>query len=71
MAAKAGLRFHEPQLVNDVVAGVRGMRPEQQISLAQSHATAMREQVADRHLVRNIGIVHDKTRKPLINAVVP
>ena len=36
-----------------------------------AHAAAVSDQIADRHLVRNVGIVHHKTRKALVDAVIP
>src|SRR5690348_15623746 len=70
-AAKAGLGLHESQLEDDLVPRVRRMRPEKQVTLAQTHPAAMSKQIPDRHLVRNVRIVHDESRKPLIYVVVP
>ena len=71
VAAETGLRFHEAQLVDDVFPAVGGMWPEQEIAFAQAHATAVGQQIADGHLVRNVGIVHDESRKPLVDRIVP
>src|ERR1051326_4526543 len=60
VAAETRLRLHKSQLVNHVLARIRSVRPEQKIALAQSHAAAMREQIADSHLVRDVGVVHDE-----------
>src|SRR5215472_15174022 len=70
-AAKAGLGLHESQPEDDFVARVRGMWPEKQITLAQSHPAAMRKQIANRHFMRNVRIVHDESRKSLVHMVVP
>src|SRR5215470_10306492 len=64
-AAKAGLRLHESQPEDNFVARVRGMRPEKQVALAESHPAAMGKQIANRHLMRNVRIVHNESRQPL------
>ena len=71
VAAKAGRRLHEAQLVNDLVASVGRVRPEQQVAFAQSHAAAVSEEIADGHLVRDVRVIHHETGKPLIDRIVP
>ena len=71
MAAKTGRGFHEAQLVDNFVAIVGSVGPEEQIALAEPHAASMREQVADGHFVRDVGIVHDETGEALIDGIVP
>ena len=71
MTAETGSRLHEAQFVNDLVAGVSRLRPEQQIAFTQAHAAAVRKQVADGHFVRNVGVVHHKAGQTLVDGVVP
>jgi len=47
------------------------MRPEQQIALAQSHAAAMGQQIADGHLMRDVRVVHHEAGKALVDRIVP
>ena len=71
VAAETGGGLHETQPVDDFFARVGGMRPEEQITFAKSHAAAMREQVADGHFVRDVGIVHDEAGQTLVDRIVP
>src|SRR5712664_4139021 len=70
-AAKAGSRLHEAQAVDDVVASEGGVRPEEEIAFAESHAAAMREEIANSHFVGDIRVVHLKAREALVDGIVP
>ena len=71
VTAEARLRLHEAEPVDDLSSRIPGMRPEQEIAFAQAHAAAVGQKIADRHLMRNVGIVHDESRKTLVDEVVP
>ncbi len=45
--------------------------PEQEIAFAQAHAAAVREQVADGHLVGDVWVVHDEAGETLVDGIVP
>ena len=47
------------------------MGPEQKVAFAKSHTTAMGQQIANGHFVRDVGIVHLKTGQALINGIIP
>ena len=71
VAAETGGGLHEAQLVDDFFARVSRVRPEQQIAFAESHAAAMREQIADGHFVRDIRVVHHEAGEALVDGIVP
>src|ERR1022692_1900284 len=65
MAAETRRRLHATQLVNNFVASVGRVRPKEQISFAQTHATAVSQQIADGHLMRDVWVIHHESRKAL------
>src|ERR1035441_2459331 len=71
VTAETGGGLHEAQFVDNFFARVGGVRPEEQIAFPESHAAAMREQVADGHFVRDVGVVHDEAGETLVNGIVP
>src|SRR5271155_59697 len=54
LAAETGLRFYVTQLGDDLVARVAGWRKKQQVAGSQAQAAAMREQIANCHLVGDV-----------------
>jgi len=45
--------------------------PKEEIAFAESHAAAMREQIANSHFVGDIRVVHLKAREALVDGIVP
>ncbi len=69
--AEAGRRLQEAQAPHRIGAGDLGGRHEEQVTLPQSEAAAMHQQVADRHLARDPGVVHPEIRQVIDDRVVP
>src|SRR5882757_1776806 len=51
VTAEAGGGLHEAKAIDDVFAREGGVRPEEEIAFAESHAAAMGEEIADGHFV--------------------
>ena len=70
VAAETVLQRHLGQPLDHFPGGVRGRRPVQQITRAQTQATAVRQQVANAHLVRHVRIGHAEPGQVVDHAVV-
>lgn len=71
LAAKAGLRLDVAELGDDIVARVIGWREEKQVARSESESAAMRQQIADGHLMRYIRVVHLEAGQTVHHAIVP
>ncbi len=70
MAAETVLQRHPRQPLDHVPRGVAGRRPVQQIARAQTQPAAMRQQVANAHLVRHIRVGHAEPGQVVDHPVV-
>lgn len=71
VATETGRGLHESEAVDDVVASEGGVGPKQKITFAESHAAAMREEIANGHFVGDVRVVHLEPGEALIDGVVP
>src|SRR6266566_4046134 len=69
--AKTRGGFDIAQPARDLFAVIRGRRPPEEIAGAESQTAAMHEEVADRELARDEGVVHRKARQVVDDRRVP
>ena len=70
-AAETGGGLDEAQALDDLVAAQVAGREEHQVSRAQAESAAVRQQVADGHLARDVGVVQLEAGHVLRHRVVP
>ena len=70
-AAEARRRLQEADLLDDLAAREGRGRKVQEVAFAQAQPAAVGEQIADGHLLRDVGVVHPERREMTGDGIVP